>query len=85
MERVNPDFVQKRMFLTNSVRCAGCLRFRLVKTNTSRSNLAPNSFKRNDDGQYSFVFKQPQTAGEFAQAEEAVVSCPTDSIGKDGD
>jgi hypothetical protein len=72
MERVNPHFVQKRMFLTNWVRCGGCLRFRRVNTNTSR--------------RYSFVFKQPQTVEELAQAEEAVISCrPTDSIGKDGE
>ena len=70
----NPENVLGKFYVDNScIDCDQC------------GNLAPNSFKRNDDGQYSFVFKQPQTAEEFAQAEEAVVSCPTDSIGKDGD
>jgi ferredoxin len=47
-------------------------------------NIAPASFTRQEEGNYSYVFKQPQTAEEIAQAEEALTSCPTDSIGNDG-
>lgn len=47
--------------------------------------LAPESFKRLDDGGYSYVFRQPTTPEEIAQAEEALTSCPTDTIGNDGE
>ncbi len=46
--------------------------------------IAPGSFTRHDEGGYSYVFKQPQTAEEIAQAEEARISCPTETIGNDG-
>lgn len=48
-------------------------------------NIAPNSFTRHDEGGYSIVFKQPETEEEKAQAEEARASCPTETIGNDGD
>ena len=48
-------------------------------------NIAPAIFKRHDDGGYSYAFKQPATVEELAQAEEARVSCPTETIGNDGD
>ena len=47
--------------------------------------IAPRSFKRNDEGGYSYVWKQPTTPEEIAEAEEARKSCPTDTIGNDGD
>jgi ferredoxin len=47
--------------------------------------IAPRSFKRNDEGGYSYVWKQPATPEEIAEAEEARQSCPTDTIGNDGD
>lgn len=47
--------------------------------------LAPQSFKRLDDAGYSYVFRQPVTPGEIAQAEEARSSCPTETIGNDGE
>lgn len=47
--------------------------------------LAPKSFIRHDEGGYSYVFKQPETSEEIAQAEEARASCPTETIGNDGD
>jgi hypothetical protein len=31
------------------------------------------------------VFKQPQTVEEIAQAEAARISCPTETIGNDGE
>jgi len=46
---------------------------------------APAFFKRNDSVGSSIVFRQPVTPEEFAQAEEGLQSCPTDSIGNDGD
>ena len=47
--------------------------------------IAPRSFTRQDEGGYSYVFKQPQTVEEIAQAEAARISCPTETIGNDGE
>lgn len=46
--------------------------------------IAPQFFRRDDEIGYSIVFKQPLTPAEIVQAEEALESCPTESIGKDG-
>jgi ferredoxin len=48
-------------------------------------NIAPNIFTRSDKRGYSYVHRQPQTAKELAQAEEARTSCPADTIGDDGE
>jgi ferredoxin len=45
---------------------------------------APNNFKRNDDGGFSFVFKQPGTPEEEAQCKEAQEGCPVEAIGDNG-
>ena len=45
---------------------------------------APNSFKRNDDGGYSFVYKQPESAEEQKLAKEAIEGCPVEAIGSNG-
>jgi ferredoxin len=45
---------------------------------------APSNFTRNDDGQYSYVFKQPATDEERGLCEEALTSCPVEAIGNDG-
>ena len=45
---------------------------------------APASFKRNDDGGYSFVYKQPETAEEQKLAKEAMEGCPVEAIGSNG-
>ena len=45
---------------------------------------APSSFKRNDDGAYSFVYKQPETAEEQKLAKEAMEGCPVEAIGSNG-
>ena len=45
---------------------------------------APAFFRRDDDRGYSYVWKQPGTEEEIAQATEALDGCPSDSIGKDG-
>lgn len=46
--------------------------------------IAPSIFKRFDEGGYSVVFCQPQTAEEIILANEARSECPTESIGNDG-
>lgn len=46
---------------------------------------APAVFRRDDDVGMSFVFRQPATPEDLALAEEARESCPTESIGNDGD
>jgi ferredoxin len=46
---------------------------------------APQFFKRFDEGGYTIVYRQPQTAEEIAAANEALSGCPTDSIGNDGE
>lgn len=48
-----------------------------------RSN-APEFFKREDSSGYTVVYRQPVTAEEIAQAEDALHECPTESIGNDG-
>ena len=45
---------------------------------------APNNFEANEDEGYSFVVKQPDGDEEEAQCEEALESCPVESIGDDG-
>ena len=45
---------------------------------------APDNFTRNDDGGYSFVFKQPSTPEEEAQCKEAMEGCPVEAIGDNG-
>jgi ferredoxin len=46
---------------------------------------APNNFTRNDDGGYSYVYKQPENPDEEAQCKEAMEGCPVEAIGEDGD
>lgn len=48
-------------------------------------NIAPKTFSRHDEGGYSIVFKQPETPEEIAHAEEARTSCPSETIGNDGE
>lgn len=45
---------------------------------------APNSFKRNDDGGYSFVYSQPTSPEEQKLAKEAMEGCPVEAIGSNG-
>jgi ferredoxin len=46
---------------------------------------APANFKRNDDGGYSYVFKQPTTPDEEARCREAMEGCPVEAIGNNGE
>jgi ferredoxin len=45
---------------------------------------APDNFTRNEDGGYSFVYKQPTTPAEEALCKEAMEGCPVEAIGQDG-
>lgn len=47
--------------------------------------LAPATFRRDDDLGVSIVFRQPSNEGELAQAREAMETCPTNTIGDDGE
>jgi len=46
--------------------------------------VAPLNFKRDDDGGYSIVYKQPTTPKEIEECEEALEGCPVEAIGNDG-
>ncbi|MCK6526293.1 ferredoxin [Myxococcota bacterium] len=46
---------------------------------------APENFKRNDDGGYSFVGVQPRDEEEEKQCVEAMRNCPVEAIGDDGE
>jgi ferredoxin len=69
----NPENVPGRFYVDDS-----CIDCDMCRTN------APKFFKRNDEGSYSYVYHQPQTPEEIAEAEEAREGCPTDTIGNDG-
>jgi ferredoxin len=45
---------------------------------------APSFFEMNIDEGHAFVKRQPQTPEEYKNCEEALNSCPVDSIGSDG-
>lgn len=45
---------------------------------------APDNFKRNDEGGYSYVYKQPETPEEEARCKEAKEGCPVEAIGDNG-
>lgn len=46
--------------------------------------IAPAFFVRDDDEGLSYVHRQPESLAEIPLAEEAMKSCPTESIGNDG-
>ena len=46
---------------------------------------APDNFTREEDGGYSFVFKQPESEEEKELCEEALEGCPVEAIGNDGE
>ena len=45
---------------------------------------APENFTRNDDGGYSYLYKQPENEEEEALCQEAMEGCPVEAIGNDG-
>ncbi|MBI2920210.1 MAG: ferredoxin [Planctomycetes bacterium] len=46
---------------------------------------APANYARNDEGGYSYVFKQAETPEEEELCKQAMEECPVDAIGDDGD
>lgn len=46
---------------------------------------APENFKRQEDGGYSYVYKQPENDDEATQCQEAMEGCPVEAIGEDGE
>jgi ferredoxin len=46
---------------------------------------APDYFTRNDDGGYSYVYKQPESQDGIDQCMEALEGCPVEAIGDDGE
>ncbi|MDQ8194849.1 ferredoxin [Coraliomargarita sp. SDUM461004] len=46
---------------------------------------APENFTRNEDGGYSFVYKQPTSEEELELCVEALEGCPVEAIGDDGE
>ncbi|MEI7641154.1 MAG: ferredoxin [bacterium] len=46
---------------------------------------APENFKMNDDGSHAFCSAQPADANQTANCVSAMESCPTSSIGDDGE
>lgn len=46
---------------------------------------APANFKHNEEGGYSYVYKQPESEDEEALCAEAKDACPVEAIGDDGE
>jgi ferredoxin len=46
---------------------------------------APENFTRDEDGGYSFVYKQPTSQEETDLCMEALEGCPVEAIGEDGE
>ena len=49
------------------------------------SELAPASFKTNEDEGMNYVYHQPETEEEIAAARQAMDACPVEAIGDDGE
>lgn len=47
-------------------------------------DIAEDNFTRDDKGQFSFVYKQPESASEVSLCREALECCPVEAIGNDG-
>ena len=45
---------------------------------------APDNFTREEDGGYSYVYKQPENDNELELCIEAMEGCPVEAIGNDG-
>lgn len=73
-QQKTPENVPGRYYVDDS--CIDCDMCRTI---------APEFFSRFDEGGYSVAYRQPVTPEELAQAEAGLVSCPTESIGNDGE
>jgi ferredoxin len=69
----NPENVPGRFYVDET--CIDC--------DLCRSS-APDIFRRDDERGYSIVYRQPVSPEEIASAEQAMLECPTESIGNDG-
>jgi ferredoxin len=45
---------------------------------------SPTNFTREEDGGYSYVYKQPENDEELELCIEAMEGCPVEAIGNDG-
>ena len=45
---------------------------------------APDNYTRQEEGGYSYVYKQPENDEEKELCEEALEGCPVEAIGDDG-
>jgi ferredoxin len=46
---------------------------------------APDNFTRNEDGGYSYLYKQPTSPEDETLCKEAMEGCPVEAIGNDGE
>ena len=72
-DRVAENVAGKYYVDTNCIDCDVC------------RDTAPDNFTRSDGNGYSFVYKQPINEDERALCEEALMACPVEAIGRDGD
>lgn len=56
--------------------CIGC---------DSCISIAPDHFIMDEDGEYAYVHKQPETDEEEQACQDAMESCPSEAIGDDGE
>lgn len=68
-----PDNVAGRFYVDDQ--CIDCDACRSV---------APACFRRNDEGGYSFVYRQPESPEEEGLCQDAMDGCPVEAIGNDG-
>lgn len=47
-------------------------------------DIASANFRRTVSKRYSFVYQQPQSAGEESLCREALLACPVEAIGDNG-
>ena len=45
---------------------------------------SPDNFTRQEEGGYSYLYKQPESDEERKLCEEAMEGCPVEAIGDDG-
>jgi len=58
--------------------------YQCIDCDHCREKASPN-FRRNEEGGYSYVHKQPTTRDEEKSCLEALDGCPVEAIGADGD
>ena len=73
LENKYPDNSQGKYYVDNQ--CIDCDLCR---------ETAPDNFKRNDDGGFSFVYHQHENEEQETLCKEAMEGCPVEAIGDDG-